>query len=128
MAEAGRTDSEYAYARASLLAYARWMADHERPILAVPEELEFPNETWAAQDVRKSDVFKFAALHASGDERARFVERGEWFFHESLRQLAEFETKSYLRPVIILMHYGIMQSWWDRHPDETRPDPPADAA
>jgi hypothetical protein len=21
-----------------------------------------------------------------------------------------------------------MQSWWDRHPDETRPDPPADAA
>ena len=32
------------------------------PVLDKPEMLEFPNETWAAQDMRKSEVFKFAAV------------------------------------------------------------------
>lgn len=128
MADAGRVDADYAYARASLLSYARWMAAHERPILETPDQLEYPNETWAAQEIRKSDVFKFAALHASGEERERFVEKGDWFFHESLRSLATFDTKSYLRPVVILMHYGLMQSFWDRHPNEARPAPPSDVS
>jgi len=123
MVERDRLDAEYAYARASLLSYARWMAEHERPILAAPDELEYPNETWAAQEIRKSDVFKFAALHALGEERERFVERGEWFFRESLRSLASFDTKGYVRPVAILMRYGLMQSWWDQHPHESRPAP-----
>ena len=46
-------DRMYAWARASLLHYARWMADHEYPYLDKPEILEFPTETWAAQDIRK---------------------------------------------------------------------------
>ena len=33
----------YAYARASLLHYARWMADHEVPYLSRPERLEYPD-------------------------------------------------------------------------------------
>jgi hypothetical protein len=125
-AEAGRLDLMYAYARESLLTYARWMAEHERPILDRPDELEFPNETWAAQDIRKSDVFKLAALHAQGDERDRFVERGEWFFRNSLTTLDGFDTKGYLRPIILLMHYGPMQAWFDHHADDARPRPDAE--
>ncbi len=90
--EAGRIDEDYAYARASLLAFARWMADHERPILDAPDRLEYPTETWAAQDVRKSDVFLFAALHSEGADRARFLERAGFFFHRSLRDLDAFPT------------------------------------
>ncbi len=123
-AEAARADELYAYARAALLHYARWMAEHERPILDAADALEYPNETWAAQDVRKSDVFKFAALHSEGEERERFLERGEFFFRHSLETLDGFDTKSYTRPVSILMHYGIMQSWFDHHPDDARTPPP----
>ena len=56
-----------------MLHYARWMAGHERPYLDRPEILEFPTETWDAQDMRKSEVFDLAALHAaSAFERAQF--------------------------------------------------------
>ncbi len=59
----------YAYARASLLHYARWMAEHEYPYLEKPEILEYPTETWAAQDMRKSEIFDYAARHTTGAER-----------------------------------------------------------
>src|SRR5262249_19709435 len=72
-AELGELDFLYAYARASLLHYCRWMTEHEYPYLDKPEKLEYPTETWAAQDMRKSEVFKYAAKHASGDERDRFL-------------------------------------------------------
>ena len=74
-AELGQLDFMYAYARASLLHYARWMAEHEYPYLDKPEILEYPTETWAAQDMRKSEIFKYAARHATGAERERFLER-----------------------------------------------------
>ena len=126
MAAAGRLDPDYAYARESLLAYARWMASHERPTLDRPQDVEHPTETWAAQDIRKADVFLFAALHTSGEERSRFVERAQFFFRHSLETLDTFPTKTYARPVILLMHYGMMSHWWEKHPEETRPPgPPA---
>ena len=37
----GELDAMYAYARASLLRYARWMAEHEVPTLSRPEVLEY---------------------------------------------------------------------------------------
>ena len=86
-AELGQLDRMYAYARASLLHYARWMAEHEYPYLDKPEILEYPTETWAAQDMRKSEVFKYAALHAEGEERARFLERADFFFRYAVTKL-----------------------------------------
>ncbi|HMB68880.1 MAG TPA: hypothetical protein VKU85_06195, partial [bacterium] len=127
MAEAGRLDDTYAYARASLLTYARWMADHERRTLDEPDRLEYPTETWAAQDVRKTEVFLFAALHATGDERDRFLERARWFLDESLARLDSFETKSRLRPVVLLMRYGFMAAWFHHHPEDARPPGPVGA-
>src|SRR5262249_15740685 len=57
-AEAEEIDFMYAYARESLLAYARWMAEHEVPYFDHPEKLEFPTETWAAQELRKANVLR----------------------------------------------------------------------
>ncbi len=59
-AERDELDENYAYARASLLHYTRWMAEHEYPYLDRPEILEYPTETWPAQDMRKSEVFDLA--------------------------------------------------------------------
>ena len=120
-AERNELDEMYAYGRASLLHYARWMAAHEYPILDKPEILEFPTETWSAQDMRKSEVFKYAAKHADGDERARFLERSDYFFRESTGRLMNMPTRSLARPVVLLLSYGFMHAWVQRHPSFTAP-------
>jgi hypothetical protein len=122
-AEAGRLGAMYAWARESLLAYARWMAAHERPTLERPEALEFPTETWAAQDLRKAEVFAYAALHSQGAERARFEERARWFRDESLAALERFPTRAYTRPLVLLMRHGPMVAWLERNPDAAAPPP-----
>lgn len=105
-----------AYARASLLHYARWMAAHEYPYLDKPEILEFPNETWAAQDMRKAEVFDLAARHASdARERARFVERACFFYDSSLSSLAGWATRTFTRPVVLLLSYGFAHLWHECH-------------
>jgi hypothetical protein len=126
--ERDELDDQYAYARASLLHYARWMAQHEHPYLEKPEKLEFPTETWAAQDIRKSDVFGFAALHAEGDERQRFLERARFFHEYSTRTLDGVPTRSLARPVVILLSSGFVLPWFEARPDSREPAARSDAA
>lgn len=116
-------DRMYAYARASLLHYARWMADREYPYLEKPEILEYPTETWAAQDMRKSEVFKYAAKLAAGAERARFLERSEFFFQYSTAALSGMETRALCRPVVLLLSYGFMHAYFQHHPEAAAPPP-----
>lgn len=122
-AERGSLDRTYAYARASLLHYARWMAEYEYPYLDRPEVLEYPTETWAAQDMRKCEVFQYAARHATGAERERFRERAEFFFRSSTTTLTGMKTRSLCRPVVLLLSYGFRQAHFQQHPDETAPPP-----
>ena len=114
--ERGERDSMFAYARASLLHYADWMAIHEYPYLQKPEKLEFPTETWAAQEIRKSDAFYLAALHADDADRARFVERGQFFFRTAVETLGQHATRVLARPVIVMLSSGLLHSWFQRHP------------
>ena len=116
-------DGSYAYARASLLHYARWMAKHEYPYLDRPEILEYPTETWAAQDMRKSDVFKFAAKHSAGAERAEFLERSDFFFNSSVSTLTSKPTRTLARPVTLMMTNGFMHSGFSRDRDFAAPPP-----
>jgi hypothetical protein len=119
----GELDPTYAYARASLLTYARWMAENEVPTLSRPEVLEYPNETWSAQDMRKSEIFKFAAKHATGAERERFLERAEFFFRDSITRLSAFPTRTLARPVVLMLSYGYMQAYFQKNPGEAAPPP-----
>jgi hypothetical protein len=122
-AERNELDEMYAYGRASLLHYARWMAEHEYPYLEKPEKLTFPTETWAAQDIRKSDIFYMAALHADGEERARFLERAAFFFRVSVETLQASPTRALARPVIVLLSSGRLHSWFAHHPEAAAPRP-----
>jgi hypothetical protein len=121
--ESGSLDGMYTYARSSLLAYARWMAAHEYPYLERPEELEYPTETWVAQEMWKSDVFGFASRHADGDERARFIERSSFFFRQSVDTLSRMATRTLTRPVVLLMGRGFLHPFLQAHPDSTAPAP-----
>jgi hypothetical protein len=117
-AEKGQLDDMYAYARSSLLNYARWMAENEYPYLEKPELLEYPTETWAAQDMRKSEVFEYAArLADSKEEREVFLERSRYFFQASTQTLAEHPTRSLARPVVLLLSNGLTRSYSEVVPD-----------
>lgn len=104
----GEADRMYGYARESLRRYARWMLEHEYPYLERPEVLEYPTETWAAQDMRKSEVFLHASRYASGTERAQILERAAFFFEASLDWLYRFESRTLARPLVLLLSYGYM--------------------
>jgi hypothetical protein len=121
--ELGQLDDMYGYGRLTLLHYARWMAAHERPILDTPERLQYPTETWAAQEIRKVEVLQYAAKHADGGEKAKFLERAEWFFRYVEKKLHEFPTKSLCRPVVLMLNFGWSRAWWQRHPDASAPPP-----
>jgi hypothetical protein len=122
-AERGELDRTYAYARASLLHYARWMREHEYPYLEKPEILEYPTETWAAQDMRKCEVFQLAALHAAGAEREALLERARFFFDYSIDALSLMETRAFTRPVVIMLSAGFARAWFERNAGAALPAP-----
>ncbi|MGH9408847.1 MAG: hypothetical protein ACRD1V_05270, partial [Vicinamibacterales bacterium] len=105
-AERGELDRAYRYAFEALLAYARWMHDHERPYLDSLDQIEFANETWVAQDIRKSEVFQFAAMCAEGEERARFLDKAEFFFDYATRTLSTFDSRTLTRPLVLMLANG----------------------
>jgi hypothetical protein len=125
-ADGGELDVMYAYGRQSLLAYARWMTANERPYLDHPERLEYPTETWVAQELRKSDVFEYAARHASAVDRAAFRERSQFFFDYAVRTLQSMPTKTLTRPIVILLSNGLIRGWamQERQLDAPVPDVP----
>lgn len=121
--ELGELDDMYGYARASLLAYGRWMIVHEHPYLEHPEILEFPNETWVAQDIRKSDVFLLAAKHAGSADRRLFMERAAFFFTYSTSTLVASPDHTRTRPTVLMMTNGLLAAYFAQHPEEQAPPP-----
>ena len=106
-AESGQRDFAYAYARASLLHYASWMVVHEKPYFDHPENLEYPTETWAAQDFRKAHVLRLAATHADEQRFAQFLKRGEELADRAWLDLDRFPTRTAARPLAILLTEGL---------------------
>ncbi len=100
-------DDYFEYARQVLVNYALWMAENEYPYLEKPEILEFPNETWAAQDVRKADIFAIASEYVSGDFIDLLKERSHFFFKHAIEELDSFETRFYTRPMVLLLTNGM---------------------
>lgn len=83
--EAGQQDTMYSFARRVMSHYGRWMAASEVPALSRPDELKYPTEAWAAQEFRKANVLRLAALceddprqAASMRSRARELNNAAW--------------------------------------------------
>jgi hypothetical protein len=122
-AEAGKIDYMYGYARASLLHYAAWMLEHEVPYKQVLHKVAIPTETWPAQDIRKSNVFNFAARHAPEPLRSAYLQRAADFFRACITDLRSFETCRLTRPIVLLMTNAYMQAYFEHQADETAPAP-----
>ena len=122
--ELNELDAMYNYARTALLRYADWAAEHEVPYLDRPEVLEYPTETWAAQEMRKSDLFRLAYRYSSDENRRTvFQERARFFFDTAVDTLKSMKTRSFCRPVVLLSVCGHSQSYLDEYPDERAPEP-----
>jgi len=103
-------DPMYDYARRSLLHYAAWMRDHELPYLDQRDKLEFPTETWAAQDLRKANVMRFAALLGDTFD-TQLWQRGEAIAARAWADLMTFETRTCARPLAIVLIEGPRDAW-----------------
>lgn len=109
--EAREFDAEYEYAAASLAHFGKWMLDNEQPFFDTPEKLEFPTETWAAQELRKANVVRLAAKFCDEPERSRMQEFGEELADRAWRDLAGFETKHVARSLVLSLTEGARDCW-----------------
>lgn len=99
-------DGNFEHAKAAFLAYTEWMSEHEYPYLDKQEILEYPNETWAAQDLRKSVIFHYAARYGDAHWRERYLERSRFFFDTAQEQLKQRPTSRFTRPVVLMLQNG----------------------
>lgn len=109
--EAGQLDGKYEYAAASLAHFGRWMAEHERPYLDRPEELEYPTETWAAQEMRKANVLRLAARYCDSADQQRMLARGHELADRAWEQLQSFDSKAVARSLAIMLTEGPKDTW-----------------
>ena len=103
-------DERFEYARAVLLRWARWMCVNERPYLDRAEQLEYPTETWVAQDLRKAAVFEFAARHTQDEgDYASFLARADGFVDYAVATLASMPSSRLARPVVLMLAYAMQR-------------------
>ena len=105
-----QSDAAYAYTKAACMHYLDWMKENERPFLSDPSALEFPNETWTAQDIRKAMLMFWAANETEGEERQAYLEKAQEWFQYSTGELQKTKTRTFTRILVILLqNYGLHQ-------------------
>lgn len=114
-------DNIFYYARDSLLHYAEWMQEKERPYMERPEMLEYPTETWPAQDLRKSCVFCYATKYSDSKSRDLYMEKADFYYKYSIEKLHAFETRSFTRPIALLLLNAGMHPYFSENKKETVP-------
>ncbi len=95
-------DDNFYYCRDCLLNFANWMVENEYPYLDKPEILEYPNDTWTAQDLRKAHVLA-AAHYYCPQKNPNFLAKAEFFENEVAKRLNESATKTYTRILILVL-------------------------
>lgn len=125
--EAGQCDEAYAHARASLLRYAVWMLDNERPFFDRPDKLDFPTETWVVQDLRKPNLMLQARKFTDDAAlRDRLRRRAEEFYTRCWNDLTAFPSRTCTRPQVLLLSLGIIEDYCRAFSNETSPAPTCD--
>ncbi len=112
-------DEMWFYARESLLSYARWIAENEHPYLDKPQKLEHPNETWAAQEMRKCNVLLNAAVYAEAPLKQSLLKKADFFYEECWRRLLGFETRTLTRPTALMLQNGMMHSYCMKNAEDS---------
>jgi hypothetical protein len=105
-------DDKFVYAQAALVHYASWMLENEQPYFDRREELEFPTETWPAQEFRKANVLRVAAKHAEPAQARRMLSRADELAERAWSDLLSFEFPWTARAASILMTEGVHDTFF----------------
>ncbi len=112
-------DQHFYYCRDCLLNFADWMLIHEYPYLEKPDILEYPNDTWTAQDLRKAHVLS-AANYYSTDKKNGYMPKALLFHQYVTDKLNNAVTKTYTRILVLVMqNQGAMEAFQTRQPNIT---------
>jgi len=111
--QACQHDESCNYARCLLIHFANWMIDNEAPYLHTPEKLEYPNHTWAAQDIRKANVLYGAYYFAGSGEKnvMRYKAKADEFYTYVYSALKVEKSRTYTRILAILMQNSGFKSF-----------------
>lgn len=102
-------DTVFQHMAAALHRYCCWIAEHEQPFLTKPEVLEFPNETWTAQDMRKVMLLRQAAQLFPADAQLFLAPAERWFQWLQQRLQASKELEFARVQVLLLLVHGAQQ-------------------
>ena len=89
-----------------IVLFANWMLTNEQPYLHNPDKLEYPNQTWSGQDLRKVDVLSYAAfIHP--DQATAYQTCADSIQTFVVQQLQRSDERSYTRiQALIMQNYG----------------------
>lgn len=100
--EIDKKDEQYEFARESVLLYTRWILENERSFMADTTQLEFANDTWVAQDIRKA-MLMFQASELDYQQSAQYQKTGQKWLKEVTRTLQSSPEAHLARILVILM-------------------------
>jgi exo-rhamnogalacturonan lyase-like protein len=106
----GGADFMVAYARESLVGYAKWMLANEIPFFDRSADLEYPTEAWAGQEFRKANVMRLAAMYCRGPLREGLLSRAEQLADRAWDDLRRFESRTSTRAMALCMGEGILDA------------------
>lgn len=111
--QANQFDSSFNYANALLVHFSNWMITNEAPYLNTPEKLEYPNHTWAAQDIRKANVLYGAYYFSEKNEinASKYKDKADEFYFYVYECLKAEDTRTYTRLLAILMQNSGFKSF-----------------
>src|SRR5262249_45718032 len=95
----------------------------EVPYFDHPEKLEYPTETWAAQEFRKAHVLRLAAEHDDEPRRTQLLRRGEELADRAWTDLERFPSRTGARALAIMMTGGLHDAGYRGRPAAAAPRP-----
>ena len=91
----------------SFLHYIDYIAAHEQTYLTAPEKLEYPNDTWTGQDLRKIQLLFIATWFAPQEKIDSYVTKANQLLKEVEQRLSDSDEKTYTRILVLSMqNYG----------------------
>jgi hypothetical protein len=92
--------------------YADWMVSYELFSLGYPEQLEYPTETWAAQELRKGNVLFAASQYVDAQQSQILKARGNAIVDRAWRTLMAFDSRCCTRPLAIVLQQGYAETYF----------------
>jgi hypothetical protein len=100
------------YVVRSLLHYADWMIDNDLFYLDYPEQLEYPTETWAAQELRKGNILFMASQWSDTLQGDRLRRRGIEMMNRAWNSLTGFESRCCTRPIALALQQSYIECYF----------------